>query len=87
MTEPGIVRESKIQTSAAPNATATAFTSVMKFEAVEHLLVEKPLRGQSPRRPLSKTDDADDFAAIVAAKAEGSPRPYDELRRELCLRD
>jgi hypothetical protein len=64
---------------------ATVFTSVMTFEAVEHLLVAKPLRGQSPRPPLSQSVDADDLAAMEAAKKECPPRRYAEFRREMGL--
>jgi len=87
-TAPGTIRVSKVKVAAAPNATETIRTSVLDIEAVKHLLVNKPLRGQSQRVPLGHSDnDRDDIAALETAKAEGPPRPYDEFRRELGLGD
>jgi len=86
LTAPGTIRVSKVKIAAAANAAETAFTSVMQFESVKHLLANKPLRGQERRAPLA-SNDLDDLAAINAAKAEGPPRPYDEVRRELGLCD
>jgi len=84
MTEPGTTRVSSVKAPTVPNTEHTAFTTIMDFSAVKHLLVDKPLRV----RPRSaKEENAADLAAIEAAKSEGEPRDYSKVRRELGLGD
>lgn len=84
ITVPGKMRLEAIQAPSVPNASGTAATAVMEFEAVQHLLAKRPLRAPAAR-PKMLSQDQDDVLAIEAAKQEGGPRSYEELRRELGL--